>query len=73
MIKNRIKIYPKIIIMGPQGSGKGTQAKLLSKKLNIPITPGPKFKAIIQKIEHKRDENAITTRKEALKLLQKLL
>ncbi|PJA47725.1 adenylate kinase [Candidatus Uhrbacteria bacterium CG_4_9_14_3_um_filter_36_7] len=29
------KIY-KIFIMGPQGSGKGTQAELLSKKLGIP-------------------------------------
>ncbi|MEM9419705.1 MAG: nucleoside monophosphate kinase, partial [Planctomycetota bacterium] len=25
----------KYIIMGPQGSGKGTQAKLLKKKLNL--------------------------------------
>ncbi|MBU4482429.1 adenylate kinase [Patescibacteria group bacterium] len=31
----------KIIILGPQGSGKGTQAEFLSEKLNIPnISPG---------------------------------
>jgi len=30
-----------IVILGPQGSGKGTQAKLLSEKFNIPhISPG---------------------------------
>src|SRR3989344_4312194 len=26
-----------LIIFGPEGSGKGTQAQLLSKKLNLPI------------------------------------
>ena len=26
----------KLVFIGPQGSGKGTQAKILSKKLNIP-------------------------------------
>lgn len=36
-----------LIIMGPAGSGKGTQAKLISKKFNIPhISPGAIFREI---------------------------
>lgn len=32
------KIKPRLFIMiGPQGSGKGTQAELLAKKLNLPV------------------------------------
>jgi len=39
----------KIIIFGPQGSGKGTQAKLLSEKLNIPhISTGKIFRDNIE-------------------------
>ncbi|MEK6935009.1 MAG: nucleoside monophosphate kinase [Nanoarchaeota archaeon] len=35
----------KLIILGPQGSGKGTQSKLLSKHLNIPhISTGDVFR-----------------------------
>lgn len=35
------------VIMGPAGSGKGTQAELLSKKINIPhISPGVIFREI---------------------------
>jgi adenylate kinase len=38
------KIY-KIIFLGPQGSGKGTQAELLAKKLNLPnISVGNLFR-----------------------------
>lgn len=37
----------KIIIMGPQGSGKTTQADLLSKKLNLPhISTGNIYRAV---------------------------
>ncbi len=40
----------KIIFFGPQGSGKGTQAELLSKKFNIPIiSPGSIYRQEIAK------------------------
>lgn len=39
----------KIVIFGPQGSGKGTQAQALSKKLNIPqVTMGDLLRAEIK-------------------------
>lgn len=39
----------KIVIFGPQGSGKGTQAKMLSQKYNIPIlAPGEIFRKEIK-------------------------
>ncbi len=39
----------KIILLGPQGSGKGTQAKLISKKFNIPhISTGDIFRKNIK-------------------------
>jgi adenylate kinase len=43
----------KIIIMGPQGSGKGTQAEMIEKKYNIPhISTGDIFRqAFEEKIE----------------------
>lgn len=40
----------KLVMIGPQGSGKGTQAKLLKKKLNIPhISTGDMFRENIEK------------------------
>lgn len=40
----------KIILFGPQGSGKGTQAELLAKKFNIPaISPGAIYRQEIAK------------------------
>jgi adenylate kinase len=40
----------KLIIIGPQGSGKGTQAKLISQKFNIPhISTGDIFRDNIKK------------------------
>ena len=43
----------KIIIMGPQGSGKGTQADLISEELKIPkISTGDLFR---ENIKHKTD------------------
>jgi adenylate kinase len=40
----------KIIFLGPQGSGKGTQAKFLAKKFNIPvICPGVIYRQEIAK------------------------
>jgi adenylate kinase len=45
-----------IILIGIQGSGKGTQAKLLSKKLNIPhISTGDIFRSITGKLKEKVD------------------
>lgn len=42
-----------ILIFGPQGSGKGTQAKMLSKLLHIPhISPG----AMYREIQHEDSE-----------------
>ncbi|MBU1421232.1 nucleoside monophosphate kinase, partial [Patescibacteria group bacterium] len=41
---------PRYMIFGPQGSGKGTQAKVLSAKLNIPhISTGSIFREQIKK------------------------
>lgn len=63
----------KILLMGPQGSGKGTQAELLANKLNIPALSmgqlirdevksdsefGAKLKEIITKGELISDEDA---------------
>lgn len=39
----------KIVLFGPQGSGKGTQAEMLSKKYNLPIlAPGEIFRKEIK-------------------------
>ncbi len=49
LVKNKTKIN-NLIIIGPQGSGKGTQAQLLSKELSIPhISTGMIFREIITK------------------------
>lgn len=49
-MKKTIKIYPKIVIMGPQGSGKGTQAELIAKRLSIPkITTGEIYRENIRR------------------------
>jgi len=47
--ENKANIKPAVIcLFGPQGSGKGTQAKILSKKLNLPhISTGDIFRAAI--------------------------
>ena len=40
---------PNILIIGPQGAGKGTQATLLADRLNIPhISTGDVFRANVQ-------------------------
>ena len=40
----------KIVLLGPQGSGKGTQAKLLKKEFKIPhISVGALFRQITKK------------------------
>lgn len=45
-----------IILMGIQGSGKGTQAKLLSKQLNIPhISTGDLFRSLSGDLKSKVD------------------
>jgi adenylate kinase len=71
----------KILLMGPQGSGKGTQAELLSNKLNIPALSmgqlirdevgsgseaGAKLKEIITKGELISDEDAANLLKRRL-------
>ncbi len=44
------KIMLNIIIMGPQGSGKGTQAKLLAEKFNLEhIEPGRLLRGLVAK------------------------
>lgn len=49
-MKKATKDYPKIVIMGPQGSGKGTQAELIAKKLGLPkITTGEIYREHIRR------------------------
>jgi adenylate kinase len=49
-----------LVFIGPQGSGKGTQANLLSKLLKIPhISTGD----IFREIEHEDSELALTVKK----------
>jgi len=49
MAKSRNEQRYNILIFGPQGSGKGTQAQMLSKLLNVPhISPGVIFRQIQQ-------------------------
>ncbi len=46
----------KIIFIGPQGSGKGTQAKIISEELKIPhISTGDLFRAIEGKLKEEVD------------------
>lgn len=45
-----MKTIPKIVILGPQGSGKGTQAGLLSRRFRIPhISAGDLLRAEVQR------------------------
>jgi len=47
----------KLIFIGPQGSGKGTQAAVLSKKLNIPhISTGDLFRNAKDKLKQELDK-----------------
>lgn len=50
MTTKKIKQYPKIVIMGPQGSGKGTQAEIIAERLRIPkITTGEIYRENIRR------------------------
>ncbi|MCX7716114.1 MAG: nucleoside monophosphate kinase, partial [Endomicrobia bacterium] len=50
----------RIIFLGPPGSGKGTQAQLISKKFNIPhISTGDIFRKIINTNKPKKLATAI--------------
>lgn len=43
----------RILFIGPQGSGKGTQAQIISQKLNIPhISTGALFRSIKSELQH---------------------
>jgi len=54
------KSLTRIIFLGPPGSGKGTQAKNISKKFKIPhIAPGDIFRKIIKTGKPKKIANAI--------------
>ncbi len=45
-----------IIFIGPQGSGKGTQAKIISEELDIPhISTGDLFRALEGELKHEVD------------------
>lgn len=47
----------KIIFIGPQGSGKGTQAKIISEKLGIPhVSTGDLFRALQGPLKKQVDE-----------------
>ncbi|MBR9705334.1 nucleoside monophosphate kinase [Candidatus Pacearchaeota archaeon] len=47
----------KLIFIGPQGSGKGTQAKIISKELNIPhISTGDMLRSAEGELKEKVDE-----------------
>ena len=51
----------KIVMMGPQGSGKGTQAKILSKEYNIPhISTGDMFRELAEE----KDKLALKAKEE---------
>jgi adenylate kinase len=51
----------RIILIGPQGSGKGTQAELLSEKLEIPhISTGDLFRSLQGPLKQKVDETINT-------------
>jgi len=50
MNPEKINKYPRIVIMGPQGSGKGTQAELIAKKIGVPkITTGEIYRENIRR------------------------
>jgi adenylate kinase len=56
----KTKSLTRIIFLGPPGSGKGTQAKNISKKFKIPhIAPGDIFRKIIKTGRPKKIANAI--------------
>ncbi|MFH1358777.1 MAG: adenylate kinase [archaeon] len=47
----------KLIFIGPQGSGKGTQAKILAEKLNIPhISTGDLFRSLKGELKQQVDK-----------------
>jgi len=50
MQTEKVNKYTRIVIMGPQGSGKGTQAELIAKKLGVPkITTGEIYRENIRR------------------------
>lgn len=50
MMNKLMKNHPRVIIIGPQGSGKGTQAELIAKKLGITkITTGEIYREHIRR------------------------
>ncbi|MBI4089859.1 MAG: nucleoside monophosphate kinase [Candidatus Kerfeldbacteria bacterium] len=48
-VKTRIPTSTRIVLLGPQGSGKGTQAKLLARRLRLPhVSSGDMFREHIK-------------------------